>query len=61
MHEARNEIERDFAKFAPLTRESLEFLYEVLATGAMCHTDTEEYMKTWEEREAEWSLMDESL
>jgi hypothetical protein len=61
MYEARNEIERDLALFAPLTRESLTFLYNVLTIGAACHNQTKEYMQTWEERDAEWQLMDESL
>jgi len=61
MYKPRNEVERDFALFAPLTRTSLTFLYNVLAIGAMDHNLTRECMQTWEEREVEWSLMDESL
>lgn len=57
----KNELERDFAFFAPLTRESLTFLYNVLAIGAIEHANTREYFKTWNERDAEWQLMDESL
>lgn len=61
MYQAKNELERDFALFAPLTRESLAFLYSVLTIGAMCHSNSKEYFKTWNEREAEWRLMDESI
>lgn len=57
MYQPKNDLEADFAFFAPLTRESLTFLYNVLAIGACCH----KYMQTWNERDAEWQLMDESL
>lgn len=59
--EPRNQLEKDFALFTPLTRDSLDFLYNVLVIGAMCHTDTGEYMDDYEKRQEEWRLMDESM